>query len=354
MSESPTKPPLRDLTRIGKVVPGVDLFAVFTFLPVPLLVLGCVFGGWWPWLAVLWIAVAMPVLDRLLPRTPDAPEGAEFPAADTLSVALAVAHFVLLVLVVAAISGMTGLGLWPRLALFWGAGMFFGQVSNANAHELIHRSDRRLFRLGMWVYISLLYGHHTSAHRLVHHPLVATREDPNTAVLGESYWAWLRLVWPGEFIAGWRAESRRKARWNPYYTYGLGGLGFIWGMVLLFGLPGVAAYLGLVVYAQMQILLSDYVQHYGLERRRTATGYEPVTPAHSWDAAAPVSSLWMLNAPRHSDHHAHPGRPYPALRLGAADHPMLPFSLPVMATIALFPRLWHRIMDRRVRRLRGA
>ncbi|MFT3688231.1 alkane 1-monooxygenase [Paenirhodobacter sp.] len=349
MTESPDKTPLSGLTRIGKAVPGVDLFAVFTFLPVPFLVLSCFFGGWWPWLAVLWVAGLMHLADRLLPRSPDAPEGAEFPAADTLSVTLAGAHFVLLVLVVAAVSGMTGLGIWARIGLFWGAGLFFGQVSNANAHELIHRADRRLFRLGMWVYISLLYGHHASAHRLVHHRLVATREDPNTAVLGESYWDWLKLAWPGEFIAGWRAEAARKQRWNPYYTYILGGIGFVWGMVLLFGLGGLAAYLGLAIYAQMQSLLSDYVQHYGLERRRTATGYEPVGPAHSWDAAAPVSSLWMLNAPRHSDHHAHPARPYPALRLGEGGHPMLPRSLPVMATIALFPRLWHRIMDPRVR-----
>jgi alkane 1-monooxygenase len=59
----------------------------------------------------------------------------------------------------------------------------------------------------------------------------------------------------------------------------------------------------------------------------------------------------MLNAPRHSDHHAHPARAYPALRLGAADtpgRPVLPRSLPVMATLAMVPPLWRRMMDPRV------
>lgn len=333
--------------------PGVGLFAAVTLAPVLPILLGAAVGGWWCWLAVLWIAGLMLVLDRLLPPAPDAPEGAEFPEADLLCVGLGAVHLAVLLAAVAGLAGLSGLGIWDRVALFWAAGLFLGQVSNATAHELIHRPDRRLFRLGQWIYISLLYGHHVSAHRLVHHPLVATRADPNTAVLGESFWAFLRQAWPGEARAAWAAERARAPGWGwtPVCTALLGGVCFIWGMVLLFGLPGLLAYLALAAYAQMQSLLSDYVQHYGLERRQTATGYEPVTPAHSWDATAPISALWLLNAPRHSDHHAHPARPYPALRLSPGGHPMLPHSLPVMATIALLPRLWHRIMDPRVRRL---
>jgi len=82
-----------------------------------------------------------------------------------------------------------------------------------------------------------------------------------------------------------------------------------------------------------------------------------VDARHSWDAPQPVSALWMLNAPRHSDHHAHPGRIYPALRLGdlaTPGRPVLPRSLPAMATIALIPPLWRRVMDRRVTALRAA
>ena len=59
----------------------------------------------------------------------------------------------------------------------------------------------------------------------------------------------------------------------------------------------------------------------------------------------------MLNAPRHSDHHAHPARPYPALRLPQAeDAPRLPYSLPLCSVIALFPRRWRRLMRPRLKR----
>lgn len=363
------------LGRIGREIPEVDSFAVLAFSPVPLLLLGAFFGGIFAWGALIWIALGIFLLDRAIARpAPDAPEGSEFPAADSLSVALALAHFALLFLIVAALAGATGLGWGARLALLLATGLFFGQVSNANAHELIHRDDKRLFLLGKWVYISLLYGHHTSAHRLVHHQFVATPDDPSTAVLGESYFAFAPRAWVGAFRAGWlREEERlaarqenapaeglkgRLARLNPYFSYVLGGLWFVLLMALLFGPAGVLAYALLCLYAQMQLLLSDYVQHYGLARRQVAPGrYEPVSEAHSWDAPDPVSSLFMLNAPRHSDHHAHPARPYPALRLGdtaVPGRPMLPRSLPAMAALALFPPFWHRVMDHRVLALRKA
>lgn len=365
---------LRSLRTIGQDIPEVDSFGLVAFSPVPLLVLGALFGGLFPWLALGWIAIGIFALDRLIAQAaPDAPEGSEFPAADTLSVALAVAHFALLVLVVAALSGATGLGWAARLALLLATGLFFGQVSNANAHELIHRADKRLFALGKWVYISLLYGHHTSAHRLVHHRFVATPDDPSTATLGESFWAFAPRAWGGAFVAGYEMERARLATraentsrepglrgrigaLNPYVSYVLGAMWFAALMAVAFGFAGLLGYLALCGYAQLQLLLSDYVQHYGLVRaRHDEESFEPVTERHSWDAPDPVSSLFMLNAPRHSDHHAHPARPYPALQLGevqAPGRPMLPRSLPAMAALALLPPAWHRVMDHRVLALR--
>lgn len=362
--------PFKSLTR---KVPEVQAFGVATLAPLPLLALGAVYGGLWAWAAFGYITVLIFALDELIARAaPDAPEDTEFPAADRLSVGLAVAHFGALGLAVFALSGGTGLGLGSWIAVFLGFGLFFGQVSNANAHELIHRADLRLFALGMWVYISLLFGHHTSAHRLVHHRFAATPDDPNTAALGEGFYEFAPRAWLGSFVAGYEMEQNRAAqraaqrppsgvidrlrRVNPYGIYLAGAAAFLVLVTMAFGLTGLLAYLALCAYAQMQLLLSDYVQHYGLERREVGFDkYEPVGPTHSWDAPHPVSSLWMLNAPRHSDHHAHPGREYPALRLGTItpDRPILPRSLPAMATLALIPRLWRRVMDRRVARLRA-
>ena len=95
--------------------------------------------------------------------------------------------------------------------------------------------------------------------------------------------------------------------------------------------------------------MSDYVQHYGLSRTKGPDGrFEPVAARHSWNAPHWFSSALMLNAPRHSDHHARPARPFPQLTLPDGA-PTLPRSLPVMACVALYPRLWRRVMDRRAR-----
>lgn len=329
----------------------VTLFALATLTPVPLLLAGAIAGGWWIALALLFLTTVTFTLDRLIAHAaPNAPEGAEFPAANGLSVTLALAHFSLMVAGVAALSGTTGLSPLARVAAFFAFGLFFGQVSNANAHELIHRNTRPLRLLGTWVYISMLFGHHASAHPRVHHRYVATPKDPNSARLGESFYSFAPRAWIGSFREGLRAEQAlRNGGRTPYPTYVAGGIGLLVLSALAFGLPGLIAHLALAGYGTAQLLMSDYVQHYGLTRAELSPGkYEPTGSRHSWDAPHWFSGYLMLNAPRHSDHHAHPARIYPALRLaGAEPGPTLPYSLPVMATLALLPRRWHRMMDKR-------
>ncbi len=330
-------------------------FAVATLLPVVLIAAGALAGGLWPWLALGYMTVFTAAVDRLVARTlPTAPPEAEFPVADALSVALALAQFALLALTVRALAtGISG-----SIALFFAMALFAGQVGNSNAHELIHRGSRFLRGLGMWAYISVLFGHHTSAHVLVHHIRVATRGDPNSARPGENLYRFIGRAWRGSFREGLRAESERLARvgrpwWrHPYVTY-LGGAGLMLALaVLIGGWRGLAWYVPLALLAQVQLLMSDYVQHYGLSRALRPDGKpEPVAVRHSWNSPHPASSAVMLNAPRHSDHHGHPTRPYPALTLPKGA-PMLPRSLPVMATLALFPPLWRRIMDPRAAKWR--
>ena len=338
-------------------VPPVAAFALVALAPAILLIWGAGSGGWPLWLGFLWMAAVSPVADTLIARGfGDARPDAHFPGADAVSVVLALAHFALLGVALWAFAG-DWLGTAQRIALFLGAGMYFGQVSNSNAHELIHRHSRALFRLGAAVYVSLLFGHHISAHRLVHHVHVATDADPNSARLGESFWRFFPRAWLGSFRAGLRAEQARAARTgrtNPYLIWVGGGLACIVAVWMGFGPRAALDYLGLCLYAQMQLMLSDYVQHYGLRRHISNGRLEPVGPRHSWDAPHPLSSLAMVNAPRHSDHHAHPARAYPALRLTLENpRPMLPYSLPVMGAMAMVPQLWRRVMDKRVARMRA-
>ncbi|WP_296762341.1 alkane 1-monooxygenase [Sediminimonas sp.] len=335
-------------------------FNIATLTPVALLAVAALRGGVWVALALVWITVVTWAMDHLVARAAvRRAQGAEFPTGTRLALALGLAHPVLLALAVWAIGGPSGLGGWERAGLWAAFGLFFGQVGHPNAHELIHKPGRGARALGRLIYTTLLFGHHASAHLRVHHVHAATDADPNSAPRGQGFWRFAARAWAGSFVAGWRAESALRARahtsqpwWrHPYAAHVGGALATMAAAAALAGAGGIAALLALAAYAQVQILLSDYVQHYGLRRALRDDGRPaPLGPQHSWNAPQFWSSAMMLNAPRHSDHHLAPTRPFPALRLDTDTMPVLPRALPVMAVVALWPPLWRRVMDPRVAR----
>ena len=323
-------------------------YAIATLTPLALLLAGAVWGGWWAGLALIWLTVLAAGLDHLL-TPPRGPAPHHSAAADPLSVLLALGHLLLLALAARAF-GDASRSLAEQVTLLLAAGSFMGQVSHPNAHELIHRAPRALRRIGAAVYISMLFGHHVSAHRLVHHAHVGTPDDPNTPRAGESFWVFLPRAWIGSFRAGFAAERARDARRrgpNPYLWYLAGGAVVFVLAILIGGPRGGVGLLALALLAHIQILLSDYIQHYGLSRHRLPNGrWEPVAARHSWNAPRGFTSYLMVNAPAHSDHHMHPDTPYDALQTPGSA-PTLPWSMPVMAMLATMPCRWRRVMDKR-------
>lgn len=252
---------------------------------------------------------------------------------------LGISHLILLPLAVYAL-GVAEISITSKLVLFIAFGLFFGMISHSNAHELIHRTNRLHNRLGKWIFISILFGHHTSAHLLVHHPYVATPKDPNTARLNESFYTFLKRASVAEFIEGLRVENMRLKKKNlsphslsnPYWQYCIGGAAAVFLAYYLFDITAALTFIALCTYAQLQMLMIDYVQHYGLMRKQLENGkYEPVTP-------------------RHSDHHASPIKPFTDLDRLSDIAPQLPHSIPYMACIALWPRKWRSIMNPRVQK----
>ena len=343
-------------------MPVIARYAAVTVPPMLLLILGATAWGGFAYVALLWLTLVTAVADRLLEPPVAATPNAEMEGwTDTLSVLLAVGHLLVLISTIAALA-TASLTLGQSLALFFGAASFFGQVSHPNAHELIHRRPAALKALGALVYTSVGFGHHVSAHRLVHHRYVGTENDPNTPLPGESFWAYLPRAWRGSFEAGIVCEIERlEAKGfgpnhptNPYWIW-LGGAGAML-IVSIFagGIFGPLFLIALAALTGAQILMSDYVQHYGLQRLILPNGrVEPVGAHHSWNAPRGFSSYLMMNAPAHSEHHMHPDRPYDQLDPQAAV-PTLPFSMPIMAMIAMVPAAWFRIMDKRALRVMEA
>lgn len=333
-------------------------FALAALTPVPLFALGLWAGEAFVWAGFLYMACLSALLDRLIPLVAtDAAEGQEFPGSDALLAAIGLSALALLPLATWAIAGPSGLSTPQKLLMFLACGFWLGQVAHPAAHELIHRGNRWLFRLGVAFYAAIGFGQHASAHRLVHHRHVATELDPNSAPEGMGFYRFAIRAWTGSFRQGWLAEDELRARAttpqgpHPYHIYIAGSLLALAAGYATAGLPGALIWAALGLHAQTQLLVSDYVQHYGLRRATLPNGRpEPVSEKHSWNAGHWFSSAMMLNAPRHSDHHAHPARPYPALKLpGANEAPRLPWPLPMACTIAFFPRLWRRAIRRPLR-----
>lgn len=329
---------------------AILLFAAAGAIPAITLMAAALLGGVWPVIALLSITALVLSMDRL---------GVTTTACDaferTLPATLAAAHFAALAATLWAVGHTSHLDLGQKAALIVAMGLFAGQVSNAVAHELVHRTSKSAKRLGTAIYCSLLNGQHVSAHLLLHHPFAGTGKDPCSAPLGRSYYRFAWMASRAEFVEGWRAESQRRqsAQKTPHpYLFYLCGAGA--SALAAFAIGGGAALIALLLialHAQSQLLLSDYVQHYGLRRRQLASGkLEPMGPEHSWNAPHSYSAAMMLNAPLHSAHHMQPGRRFSTLTLDAQTMPVLPYALPVMGTIALIPPLWRRIMDPEVRR----
>lgn len=317
-----------------------------------LLIAGAVLtgSGWLAAAALLSVTLVVAGADQWVVMRSTEGEPASW--ATSLSVLLVFAHFAVFALTLAELAHWQLLPPWGQIALCFAAGIYMGQVSHSNAHELIHSHRPILHQLGAWVYISLGYGQHVTAHTAIHHRYAATPEDPNTARLGEGFYRFALRAWFGSFRAGRLLEAerlRKKGRsvWhlsNPYWRYVCGSLAFFVITGLTLGLDGVAYQVAVGLFATIQLLLSDYVQHYGLLRKRLPNGkYEPIQTQHSWNTPHWYSSLLLLNAPRHSDHHCNPSKQFPQLTLDA-HAPQLPYSLPVMACLAALPPLWKWFM----------
>ena len=330
-------------------------FALVTALPAVML-LAVVTSGWvWAAAAFAYLTLIAHVADQVIGDMGENP--VEDSLKTILPLAISAVHFVLLGTGMVLMTSEQ-LGIGSKLLVVVAYGQFFTVVSNAVAHELIHRSSRIERTVGKWMFISHLFGHHVSAHLLVHHPFVGTNKDPNSARFNETFSRFWRRSWRGSFIEGLRAENARRREVNPgqggvvhpYFEYGCGAIVFLLVSWLIGGAPGLLGYFAMASVAQTGLLLTDYVQHYGLRRAIGKGGKpEPVTALHSWNSPRWFTRHLTLNATRHSDHHTRPAAPYTDLRnLPPDSAPELPYPSGVMAYIALFPRLWRPLMNPRV------
>ncbi|MFA5960830.1 MAG: alkane 1-monooxygenase [Tatlockia sp.] len=236
-------------------------------------------------------------------------------------------------------------------------GILTGGIGITLSHELMHKNSRLERLLSKALLCMVCYGHFFIEHVRGHHVHVATFEDPATARFGETVYQFIPRTISGSLKSAFLLESKRlKQKGLSVVSY---RNQFWWIIIVpvllataIFQYAGWSALLFFILQSFTAILMLEvvnYIEHYGLERKKLANGeYERVTIQHSWNASHWLSNQLLFHLQRHSDHHAFGARPYQILR-HVEESPQLPSGYLGMIILALMPPLWRRVMDKRAR-----
>ena len=314
----------------------------------PLLVIGTnLVGGVWVASGVIYMLGIGPILDLLLGHSRHA--GLQRQSGKALEGMLYL-HAILQAVSVASLLYRVSLDgvAWTSGVAALSTGLTSGAAGIIVAHELCHRRRGSLgWWLGRFNLLTVLYLHFTTEHNFTHHRRVATRHDPASAHLDESYWWFLLRTVPGQFLDAFQVQAARgkTVLRNPVSQ---GVLVQFLVLVVIWGLLGSWVVLAFCLQAGFAIFLLEYInyiRHYGLQRQDGET----LSEKHSWQSEERWSRWTLLELTRHPAHHLHASEPFWRLQ-PSETAPSLPSGYYGCFWIALIPPLWKRIMRNRIPR----
>ncbi len=224
------------------------------------------------------------------------------------------------------------------------------------AHEMIHK-DGKLEPMAGGLLLSMVsYAGFKVEHLRGHHVHVSTPEDASSSRYNQSLYQFLPHAYKHNFLNAWKLEAQRlrKKGVSPFHWrneliwwYSLTAMMLI-GFTVAFGWLGAVFFLtqGFIALSLLEVV--NYLEHYGLHRRKLENGrYERTGPEHSWNSNYFLTNVFLFHLQRHSDHHAWAKRRYQILRHHEVA-PQLPAGYATMMVVAMIPPLWKKIMNPRV------
>ena len=107
------------------------------------------------------------------------------------------------------------------------------------------------------------------------------------------------------------------------------------------GVIGMLCFLLCAFLAKSFLEAINYIEHYGLVRER---GKE-VNMRHSWNSNHVLSSIYLCNVTRHSDHHRAANLNFWELNPSHKDAPVLPYGyLSMLYLVLATPFLYNKLM----------
>ena len=266
------------------------------------------------------------------------------------------------------VAGFAALLVWSMLELASGTFSLVGSIGwivsigivgglGINvAHELIHKDEKLETRAGGFLLSLVSYAGFKVEHLRGHHVHVSTPEDASSSRYNQSLYNFLPQAYARNFINAWKLEAKRLEKkghsalsWRNelIWWYSITALAFT-AFTVAFGWLGAAFFLGQSFIALNLLEIVNYLEHYGLHRRKLENGrYERTGPEHSWNSNYFLTNVFLFHLQRHSDHHAWAKRRYQILRHHDVA-PQLPAGYSAMIVLAMFPPLWRRVMNPRV------
>ncbi len=314
-------------------------------------------GTWILFFPLVFFYVFVPLLDFWVGEDTSNPPESEVPKLERDGYYRAITYATIPILWVAVIFNCIflcthTLSIWEWLATVISTGSVLGFGLNVS-HELGHKLGTVPRKIALLNTALGAYGHFSIEHNRGHHRHVSTPEDPASSKMGENIYRFACREIPGAARRAWYLEADRLRRmgrsaWHPdnEILQALSLTALVYGTLIYFyGLPMLVVLVPVALWGAFQLTSANYVEHYGIQRLKTAQGtYESCKPHHSWNSNHLVSNLVLFQLQRHSDHHTHPGRCYQSLR-DFPNLPRLPSGYFGMFFLAYIPPLWYWVMD---------
>lgn len=249
---------------------------------------------------------------------------------------------------------------WEKLGRIFTMGLLCGTFGINVAHELGHRVNKYEQWMAKALLTTSLYVHFFIEHNKGHHKNVATPDDPSSARYNEPVYTFYFRTIIYSYLSAWKianSECHKKGS----SSFSLKNEMIQAHFIQLVFLTAVYLFAGghILIYficaAAIGILLLEtvnYIEHYGLQRRKTATGYERALPCHSWNSNHTLGRIMLFELSRHSDHHFMASRKYQLLK-HHDDAPQLPTGYPGSMILALITPAWFYVMNKKINKMKA-
>lgn len=329
---------------------------------VPLIAfLGIYIGGFWSYAGVVFAFGILPLLELIFPT--DEKNYTEIEIDSRLKnrffdIFLYLNVFIVYGILFFVLQKVTSseLSILEIIGTILSLGIVLGSNGINVAHELGHREKLYERILGKLLLIPSHYTHFFIEHNHGHHLHVSTPEDPSTAKINQSLYAfWIQTVF-GTYTKAWKIQRKlnqiENRSWysfkNDMLWFTLIQISYLIMVYYFFGGIGlfVALLSGIVGFLLLETI--NYIEHYGLRRTILPSGrYERVSEKHSWNSNHILGRIMLYELTRHSDHHYKSQKKYQVLEYHDVS-PQMPYGYPTSMLLSLIPPIWFSVMNSRI------